>query len=460
MATVTKRGNSYLIRASAGYDAQGKQIRRSKTWTPDPGMTPKQIQRELERQKVLFDEEVEAGLHADGSIKFQEFAERWFSEYASSHLRKKTVQEYKRETKRVYPAIGHIRLEKLRPQHLMKFYAQLASTTDCGAIRYEARNLRAMRQATGLSVSDFAQRAQIGVTTVKSLESGKSCMYGTAERISAVLDKPIEKIFKQVRAGGHLSPKTIHSYHEFISSVLERAVKWQLIKDNPCRRVDPPKVPKHEIQVLDDQQAAKLLEQLQNEPLEDQTFFTLALYTGARRGELLGLEWPDIDFNTGVLSIRRTSQYEAGVGMYEDTTKTERSKRSIRVTEGVLKLLRAYRAYQSTRRLTLGDQWFNGWEVHPRLFTNRDGKPMNASTPLNRLKRILRRAGLPEVSLHSLRHTSATLLIGQGIDVRTVSGRLGHSQTSTTLNIYAHEFQSADAAAAEALEIALTRKKA
>ena len=85
---------------------------------------------------------------------------------------------------------------------------------------------------------------------------------------------------------------------------------------------------------------------------------------------------------------------------------------------------------------------------------------MSPSIPLNRLKRLLKRLELREVSLHSLRHTSATLLIQQGVNIRTVSGRLGHSQTSTTMNIYAHQLQSADAAAAEALDLILTKKKA
>jgi site-specific recombinase XerD len=107
----------------------------------------------------------------------------------------------------------------------------------------------------------------------------------------------------------------------------------------------------------------------------------------------------------------------------------------------------------------MGDRWNNEWKNHPWLFTNSDGTPMSSSTPLNHLKRILKRANLPSVSLHSLRHTSATLLIGQGIDVRTVSGRLGHSQTSTTMNIYAHQLQSADAAASAALEVVLSGNK-
>lgn len=95
MASVTKRGNRYRIRVSAGYDVEGNQIIKSKTWTPDSGMTKRQIVKELERQKVLFEDEVNAGIHTAGTIKFQTFAEQWFQDYASSHLRKKLMTNIK-----------------------------------------------------------------------------------------------------------------------------------------------------------------------------------------------------------------------------------------------------------------------------------------------------------------------------------------------------------------------------
>ena len=394
MPTIQKRGDTYRIRVSAGYDAAGKQIMKSTTWKPAPGMTPKQIQKELDRQAVLFEEKVKSGRCMDGNIRFQDFAERWFEDYGKEHLRTRTYGEYVRMKERTYQAIGHIRIDKLQPHHLLDFYKQLGEP--------------GMNQ----------------------------------------------------RTGGGLSPKTILHYHTFISSILERAVKWQMIRENPCHRVDPPKVSRHQITCLNDEEAMRFLACLEEQSLEDKTFFTLALYTGMRRGELLGLEWPDVDLEIGIITIRRTSQYGGKeLGTYTDDTTTEQSKRSLRVTQNVVGLLKAYKIEQAERRLRLGDAWAGEWAEHPRLFTNQDGRPMSPSTPLNRLKRILSRNGLPDVSLHSLRHTNATLLIQQGVSIRAVSGRLGHSQTSTTMNIYAHQLQSADAAAAEALDIALSGGK-
>ena len=394
MATAEKRGNAYRLTASAGYESTGKQIRKTMTWRPAPGLTEKQIAKELERQKVLFDERVKSGQFLDGNIRFQDFAEQWFRDYGREHLRERTYLRYVELSKRTYAAIGHIRLDKLQPHHLLEFYKQLA-------------------------------------------EPGQN-----------------------KRTGGGLAPKTIKHYHTFISSVLERAVKWQVIQDNPARRIDAPKVDRVAIEHMDDKQAIRFMEIVQDEPIEYRVIFTMLLITGMRRGELLGLEWPDIDFENGVVHIRRTSQYAAGRGIYTDTTKTEQSKRPLSVPAELLDLLRQYRACQNEQRLRLGDAWSSEWADHPRLFTKADGRPMHPNTPYKELHKLLERNGMDAVSLHSLRHTNATLLIGSGADVRTVSGRLGHSQTSTTLNIYAEFLQSADKAASETLADTLLRKKA
>jgi integrase family protein len=387
MPTIQKRGDTYRITVSAGYDAKGRQIRKSTTWKPAPGMTPKQAQKELDRQAVLFEEKVKSGRCLDGNIRFQDFAERWFEDYAKEHLRIRTYGEYVRMKERTYQAIGHIRLDKLQPHHLLEFYKQLGEP---------------------------------GVNQ---------------------------------RTGGGLAPKTILHYHTFISSILDRAVKWGMLEDNPCRRVDPPKAARHEIDCMNDEEALQFLDCLERESPENKALYTLLLYTGMRRGEALGLEWEDVDFQTGVISIKRTSQYTGALGTFTDETKTEQSKRSLRVPMNVIDVLNAHRVAQNELRLKLGDRW----QGSRRIFTNADGSDMSANIPLHRLKSILKKNGLREVSLHSLRHTNATLLIQQGISIRAVSGRLGHSQTSTTMNIYAHQIQSADAAAADALDIALSR---
>ena len=125
MAAVQQRGGSYRITVSCGYDMEGRQIRKSMTWTPPAGMTAKQVEKELERQKVLFEERCRTGQTMDASIRFAEFAEKWFAEYAEKQLRPKTVARYRSMMPRINAAIGHVRLERLQPHHLLAFYNNL-----------------------------------------------------------------------------------------------------------------------------------------------------------------------------------------------------------------------------------------------------------------------------------------------------------------------------------------------
>ena len=457
MATVERRGKSYRITSSCGYDADGTHQRKvRRTWTPEPGMTDRQIKKELERQKVLMDEECRNGCYVDSNIKFKDFAEKWFEDYAKDHLRTRTYTDYRRISKDVYQAIGGVRLIKLQPHHLIEFYKQLEKPGhNQRTSHWHSDKLKDALAAAQMNHTRLKAKTGIAKGTIVKAVNGENVSRRTAQKISDALGISLKKLFS-LTPGSGLSPKSIMFYHAFISSVLERAVKWRVIKENPCRYAEPPRVLHKEIVCMDEKEAAHFLECLENESIENRAMFTLFIYTGMRRGELLGLEWEDIDFNTGVISIRRTSQYTVEKGTYTDTTKTERSKRSIHVPSTVLNLLLAQHKSETVKRLSLGDQW----QGSKRVFTSAMGANMSVTVPYHRLKILQRKYDLPNVTLHSLRHTNATLLIEQGVDVRTVSGRLGHSQTSTTMNIYAHQLQSADAAAADALDIALAPKKA
>ena len=235
---------------------------------------------------------------------------------------------------------------------------------------------------------------------------------------------------------------------------MERAVKWGLIDSNPCHRVDAPKLDKKETACLTAQEAAQFLENLAAEPLNVQVMFSMLLLTGMRRGELLGLEWSDIDFDNATVNIKRTSQYTADKGIYTDTTKTEKSKRLISIPCQLVNLLSDYKMEMLRQRFALGSQWVNS----NRLFVKWNGEPMHPNTPYSLLHKLLVKYEMPLVSLHSLRHTNASIMIANGADVRTVSGRLGHSQTSTTLNIYAHLLQDADERAADIVSDVLYKR--
>lgn len=172
------------------------------------------------------------------------------------------------------------------------------------------------------------------------------------------------------------------------------------------------------------------------------------MYTGLRRGELLGLEWSDIDYINQVINIERNSLYLPKERVYQDTTKNTTSNRVIKVSQGTLSMLKEYQVWQKKQRLLLGNKWVNT----NKLFTKWNGEPMHPDTLSGWFHKFIKKNGLPDISIHSLRHTNTTLLIANGIPLKTVSSRLGHANITTTGNIYTHAIKSADEKAAELID--------
>ena len=390
MASISKRGNSYRIKVSCGYDAKGKQVSQYLTWKPEPGMTKKQIEREVQRQAVLFEEEC-AGGNKVSAIKLEDFAKQWFKEYAYIRLKAGTIAGYENMTPRIYKALGHIRMDKLTPHHIQKFIVEL---TEC------------------------------------------------------------ERFDTPKKNGGKLSTKTIKLYKSFISTVCDYAVKMQVIKENPCKNVTIPKVVTPEKDYYSIEEAQRLLELFEQEPDENYMFvcfYTVAIYTGFRLGELLGLEWKDVDFDNNVLSVKRTSLYTKEKGIYTDTPKTATSIRSLKVPQGVMDCLSKWQDLQDAQREKLGTQWIET----DRIFTKWNGDYLCRAAPAHFFHKFCNRTGMRYVSCHSMRHLNASLLVNAGVDVKTVQSCLGHSTPTTTLQIYLHTFQSAQARAMDAIAEAL-----
>lgn len=454
MARIEKRKSSFLLVAFEGYNQNGKQIRKTKTWKPPAGMSPKKAEKEAMKAAVLFEQQVQAGQIADGKgVKFSEFAERWFTDYAEVQLRPRTVARYKELMNRINPAIGHMRIDKIRPAHLMDFYKQLSALQESSKFQYIG-DLKAVLRSKNITKKAFAEQAGVSIGVLNSITQGKNISKDSARKVADGLGIPLAQCFEPAE-GKTLSSKTILHYHRLISSIMQTAVYWQVIVANPCDRVQPPKVQKTDIEYLDHEQAIRLLELIQDEPIQFKTAVIVLLFTGMRRGELLGLKWSDVDFSNSVISICRSSLYLAERGVFEDGTKNRTSNRVIKVPASVIQALRQYRAWQSEQRLRLGV----GWQGGEYIFTSIDGKPMHPDTLSGWFHRFIQTTDLPQIHLHSLRHTNATLSIANGIAVTTIAGQLGHANANTTTKIYAHQIQSAQAAAADAMENLLNPEK-
>ena len=456
MATVKKRGKSYLFRCYAGYGTNGKQIERTMTWTPPEGMSEKKAEKEAAVQAALFEERVRNGMVADSKIKFQDFAERWFTDYAEIQLRPTTIARYRELMERINPALGHFYMDKIRPAHLMAFYKELAKTK-VGSKCHCTIDLKAYLKKSNITKVACAEKAGVSLAVLSSIYQGKNIETESAHKLCKALNTRFGTMFEEVDSEKTMSTKTIQHYHRLLSSIMHSAVKWQVIIANPCDRVDPPKVQKTEIKYLDDKQAVHLLELLQtNEvPILYRCAVEVLLFTGMRRGELLGLEWSDIDFNNQTINIHRSSLYLAERGVFEDDTKNASSNRVIKAPVTAIKSLRSLRSWQYQQRLIMGELW----QDSKKVFTAQNGAPMHPDTLSGWFHDFIQKTDLPKIHLHSLRHTCATLNISNGVAVTTVAGQLGHADASTTTKIYAHAIKSAQAAAADMMDDLLSSKQ-
>ena len=454
MATIRKRNNSYQISVSCGYDINGKQICRYMTYTPEKGMTAKQIKKELDRQAVLFEESCTTGQVMESNTKFADFAKEWMK-HKKAELRPKTYATYDNLLPRINAAIGHMRIDRIQPQHLLTFYENLAEGGIRNDTKYKCRfDLGAYMKEHKLSKAGMSRSGGIAESNILSVTKGNNCARKTAAGIAVALNMPQQEVFTPVNTEKPLSAKTVLHYHRLISSILSTAVEWGILFSNPCERVKPPRVEHKEPKYLDEVQAAILLDLLEAEDTLYKTAIRFLLFTGLRRGEALGLNWSDIDFDTAIVQICRSSLYLPDKGIFEDDTKNRTSNRVIKIPQTVISDLKLYRKYQLQNRLMMGDRWCES----DRVFTTMEGQPLHPDT-LSRWfsKFITAHANeLPYITLHSLRHTNATLMIASGVPITTVSKRLGHADTTTTGKIYAHAIRSADEAAAETLENILT----
>lgn len=422
MANVTKRGDTYRIRVLQGRTPSGQQIFKSTTFTPDPNKTDKQNKKALERFVIDFETRVKDGTYLDGeNMTYSAYIEKWLEEYARQQL---APTSYERTRgileKNILPYLGHYKLKDIKPLMIKAIYDNMSKN---GYTRH-----------------------------------GKKCPY---------------------------SANTISRVHHAVSITFTTAVYWQLIENNPCDRIKPPKTAKnHDIKHFTPEQAITFLEYIKEPytrisggeyklngktvdnsavrtyeiPYQYQVFYNLALYGGFRRGELYALTWGDIDFIKSTITVNKSMAYTEN-GLIVKTPKNASSNRVVVVPRSCIEMLSELKRQRDEMHGNVVR--FNKSEY---IFVNdEDGKP-NIRRANELFQETIKRYNaehseqLPLISLHGLRHTSATILISQNIDIKEVSHRLGHSNTSTTLDIYTHALEKRDEDASRALENVLKVK--
>ncbi|MEG2344248.1 MAG: site-specific integrase [Acidaminococcaceae bacterium] len=450
MASIKKRGDGYLITVSKGYDINGKQLREYTTWTPALGMTPKQVEKELARQAVLFEEQVQGNTTKDGNTRLVDFTEIFLKEYARPTLKARTAFGYEQRMNDINQAIGHIKLKDLKPGHIAAFYANLqeAGMRRKTLAAFKGDFLKWVKQRhTCMAVMSL--QTGVSLWCFKQMKKGKPIDKKSAETIAKALGNSYKGLFETRQDTTPLTAGTIHTYHRTLSAVLFRAVKWGYIKDNPASRADLPSLAGRKAAYLDEPDARRLLELLQAEHIKWRAIITFDLLSGLRRGELLGLRWSDVDIDAQTITISQTSNYLPGRGVYVDTPKTVTSNRPLKLSLSAFLLLLEYKQWQDAQKEALGDAWE---DKDGRVFTSDTGAPIFPDAVTQWFTKFVKRTGLPKVTVHSLWHTYASLMIADGVPLIVVSHQLGHAQASTTANIYAHVIAAAEAKAAQTFD--------
>ena len=256
----------------------------------------------------------------------------------------------------------------------------------------------------------------------------------------------LQRLYTEKLESG-LSSTTVSAIHSMLHTALDDAIKLDILTRNVCEAVSPPRKVHKEMKPLHPEQVRQLLEAAKGHPQE--ALFILALATGMRRGELLGLKWQDINFERSVLQVQRAlTRMPTGLGYKETEPKTRKSRRSIVLTAFAVEALKKHQARQLEMKKAAGD----AWEEHDYVFCTTIGKHLHPGHDvLEELKKLLKKAGLPDVRFHDLRHSTATLLLSKGVHPKVVQEILGHSEISMTLDTYSHVLPTMQKAAMEGL---------
>ena len=236
------------------------------------------------------------------------------------------------------------------------------------------------------------------------------------------------------REGGKaLSPKSVKNIHGILHKALQQAVAVGYIRFNPADACTLPRAEKKEISPLDEEQIATFLKTIEGHRHE--LLYKVALFTGMREGEVLGLMWDCVDFEKGTITIKRQLRREQKKGgAYYITTPKNGKPRTITPAPWVMKLLRSQKARQAEQQLKMGPLWEN----YGMVFTNETGGYLSYRTVYDCFKRIVAQMGTPSTRFHDLRHTFAVASLRAGDDIKTVQGNLGHHTAAFTLDVYGH----------------------
>ena len=261
----------------------------------------------------------------------------------------------------------------------------------------------------------------------------------------------VQQFYAELALGDDaISNLSIQHTHRVLKQAMQQAIRWNMLSRNPCDGVTPPRAERAEMDVWSAAESSALLDTTAEHNMH--ALYMLALSTGMRQGELLGLKWNDVDLEGGRLQVHRSLQYQKGNGLVFVEPKTARSRRPIKLGKRAVDALKAHRKAQLEIRLKAGSLW----QEQDLVFPTDHGAPHDPSWQYKVFKRATKDAGLRSIRFHDMRHTAATLLLTKNVHVKVVSEMLGHSSITITLNTYSQYVPSLHDEAADVMDSLLS----
>jgi integrase len=445
---IWKSPSKVLLVSSVGYKPGRHQQKKSKIHLLNPGMSPESKLKEAKRLAVLYDEQVRSGKAFDSNIRFDAFVRRWWESYALVHLQPKTLQSYESQLQVINSFLGTRMMGRITPKDILDFHDRL-NDLEIRDKRYRLKgDLAGLLKRKSMKTPRLAADSKVSQSAIRGVMHGRNISGASARAIATALDVKMGEMFSPVDKNVKLSGSSRLSYHRLLHSILETAASWQVIPTNPADHVRGPKKEPREIVFLDDEQSRVVVAHLLDVPIQNRMMILTLLHFGLRRGELLGLKWSDIDFGKSELHVRRALQYLPSRGTFLKEPKTPKSVRNLSMSATIIQLFKEYRAWCLEQKIACGD----AWQDNDLVFSCWNGGFYNPARLSRWFKEFVTGLGLPTATLHSLRHTNASLQLAAGVEISTVSRRLGHSSQAVTMSTYLHSMRSADKAATEALE--------
>lgn len=437
---------------SLGYGMDGKQIRKTTTYRPPADVTEGKAEKLATAFAYEFEKKCQGMTNMNENIRFKELFDWYYEEIAPHTLKENTLynNRYILE-KYVLPYIGNMKLKDINTARIDSLFNKLH--------KYGA--VMEMYVMTDPSIIAKGTRRPIfrkcGVTmlTMQRMDKGYSVSKDTALKLCEATGRRLPDCFKKVQESHALSEGTVKRVRTALSPIFSTAVKKELISRNPVMHATNPKdaEPK-EHPFLNAEQCKELLrlidkdEKITNPQVP--RFIKMLLFTGMRSGELAALHWSEVDMDNAVLEVKY-NLYRVNKEYKLSTPKTKSSARIISLPPQVLTILEEQKAWQDEQRRKVGNKWIDRGSVFCGMY----GEYISRTYVNTELREFVKRNNLPKIHVHDLRHANASLLINMGVPVKVISEHLGHSDTRTTENIYAHVFAETMSKASSAISAAL-----